>query len=59
VLAAIDRDGRLLSGADPDQARSVDQRLRSDWRDFLAWRQRLDAPALLVSKQLDRAKWGW
>jgi hypothetical protein len=59
VLAAIDREGCLLIGAHPDQARSLEQRLRSDWRDFLASRQRLDVPALLVSKQLDRAKWGW
>jgi hypothetical protein len=59
VLAAIDREGCLLIGAHPDQARSLEQRLRSDWRDFLASRQRLDVSALLVSKQLDRAKWGW
>jgi hypothetical protein len=59
VLAAIDREGHLLSGADPDDARSLEHRLRGDWKDFLASRQRLDMPALVLSNQLERAKWGW
>ena len=37
--AVIDREGCLLIGGHPDQARTASlwQRLRSDWRDFLAF----------------------
>lgn len=59
VLAAIDREGHLLSGADPGDAKSLEQRLRRDWSDFLASRQRLDMPALQLPMQLQRAKWEW
>lgn len=59
VLAAVDRDGHLLSRADPGDARSLKQRLRSDWRDFLDSRRRLDMPALVLPKQFERARWGW
>ncbi|HEX4523298.1 MAG TPA: DUF707 domain-containing protein [Casimicrobiaceae bacterium] len=59
VLAAVDRDGRLLSRADPDDASRLKQRLRNDWRDFLHSRQRLDVPAVTLPTQSQRAKWGW
>jgi len=59
VLAAVDRDGHLLSLADPGDANRLKQHMRSDWRDFLDSRQRLDVPALVLPKQFERAKWGW
>jgi hypothetical protein len=41
VLAAIDRQGYLLSRANPGEARNLDERLRRDWNDFLTSWQRL------------------
>jgi len=60
VLAAIDREGHLLDREDPDDSRGLEERLRRDWSAFLASRQRLDTPAVVLPPMpLGRAKWGW